>query len=825
MKRCLMLLGMATFSVSAAMAGPLEDLAGRVSPALKGRVSFKVDASRTDIAVKPNGANGIAIVAPDTRLAAAGLGCYLREVAGAHWSWCGNRLDGPMPAPSRTFTFTPAFPHTQAYNYCTLSYTMAFWDKDAWREEIDRLALYGFEYPLVMAGLPKVWQGVLRELGYPEEKIAAFIPDEAASAWWNMGNLEGLGGPLSQERIDGDAVLGRFIVREMKALGMKPILQGFTGLVPSELPKFLSKKDFPDARFFEQGTWVDGLRRPILLDPTTEAFKRIAALWYKHLFSVYGIERADAFGGDLFHEGGRDGGLDVTACATAVQTAQQEVSPGAVWFIMAWGANPRPALLKGLDPKHAMILVLERDMANGHHSARSFGEVPWLWCELLNFGGNHGLYGGLRSLADLGELTAKPSAKTLQGYGLLSEGLETNPLYYELFTQRFWMPKELRLGEAGLDAWLADYATRRYGLCTPEITRALRLLARSAYAPTKMQEGCTESLYCAKPSWTARKASTWSDGEPYYAAADTLHAAEMFLAAARATPALLAQETFRYDLVDVTRQALADLSRPLLALAKETSAAREAFLEAIRISAQVLAHERRWRLDFCEARIHATGGASAIQGYRRMLTTWINRPGALNDYANRQLAGLMAGYYFKRWQTFFADPDPKTLAQRLAAIDAAFIANGFDEPDRPTDDLCDSVAQALAFVRNTHCRWPQVSVGAGVAWDLNGITGPTTLTHSISDYITQAGTYHVDIRWQKGNHALQIRKVELYEGDRLVAADTHEGYTGQRNEKTLYTLTVPKYREGLEDYTLRITCEGHGGGQSAGVFTVVRQGK
>lgn len=801
------------------MAGPLEELAERVSPKLAGRVSFRVEPGRKEIAVSPTGKGGVAIAAPSTRLAAAGLGCYLRDVAGAHWSWCGDRLGGAMPAPDRTLTYSPAFPHTQAYNYCTLSYTMAFWDKAAWREEIDRLALYGFEYPLVMAGLPKVWQGVLRELGYPEERIAAFIPDEAAAAWWNMGNLEGLGGPLSQERIDGDAALGRFIVQEMKALGMKPILQGFTGLVPSELPKFLSKTDFPDARFFEQGTWVDGLRRPILLDPTTQAFKRIAALWYKHLFAVYGIERADAFGGDLFHEGGRDGGLDVTACARAVQTAQQEVSPGAVWFIMAWGANPRPALLKGLDPKHAMILLLERNMANGHHSARSFGDVPWLWCELLNFGGNHGLYGGLRPLADLGELTTKPSAKTLQGYGLLSEGLETNPLYYELFTQRFWMPKDLRLGAAGLDAWLADYATRRYGLCTPEIARALRLLAASAYAPTKMQEGCTESLACARPSWTARKASSWSSGEAYYPPADTLRAAEMFLAAARATPALLKEETFRYDLADVARQALADLSRPLLAPAKEDPAARTAFLEAIRRTDAVLACVPRWRLDTYEARARRVGGEATARALRRMYTTWSGRRGALNDYANRQLAGLLSGYYLKRWETFFADPDLKTLEARLAAIDKAFLETG--APTANAGAVDETARAALAFARETHARWPSAFRSLkGVPWDLNGAKGTVTLTHSVSEFVTQAGTYEVDVRWQKGAHALQIEKVELWEGDRLVATDAHPGYAGLRRENTRYTLRLPAYRTGLEDYTVRITGSGHGGGDSSGIFTV-----
>ncbi len=797
-----------------------------MSPKLAGRVSFRVEPGRKDITVSPSGKESIAIAAPDVRLAAAGLGCYLREVAQAHWSWCGDRLDGEMPQPARTLTFAPALPHTQAYNYCTLSYTMAFWDKAAWREEIDRLALYGFEYPLVQAGLGKVWQGVLRELGYPEERIAAFIPDEAAAAWWNMGNLEGLGGPLSAERVEGDAALGRFIVSEMRALGMRPILQGFTGLVPSDLPKFLPKDAFPDARFVEQGNWVDGFRRPTLLDPTTEAFGKIAALWYKHLFAVYGVTRADAFGGDLFHEGGRTGGLDVEACARAVQAAQQAASPGAVWMIQAWGGNPRADLLRGLDPRHAMVLALVRDQAKGHRYARRFADVPWLWCELLNFGGNHGLYGGLRALADLGELTRQPGAGTLVGYGLLSEGLETNPVFYELFTQRFFMPKDLVLGAPGLESWLSDYATRRYGLCTPEIARALRLLAASAYAPVREQEGCTESLYCARPSWTARKASSWSSGEQYYPPADTLAAAEELLAAAERHPELLRRETFAYDLADVTRQALADLGRPLLALAKETPAAREAFLEAIRRTDAVLACVPRWRLDFHEARARRTGGDPSAQAYRRMITTWSGRRGSLNDYANRQLAGLLSGYYLRRWETFFAQPDAKALGPALDALDTAFVVQGAPTASAREGDLAARVRDALAFARGVHARHPAAfRFARGVPWDLNGAKGTVTLRHSVSEFVTQAGTYAVDIRWQRGGNALKIEKVELYEGDRCVASDVHPGYTGLRRKDNVYTLRLPAYRTGLEDYTLRITASGDGGGNSAGLFTIALEGE
>ena len=73
----------------------LRELAERISPELAYRVRFSIDASETDITVAPGDGEVISITAPDTRLAAAGLGCYLRDVAQAHWSWCGN------PTPTR----------------------------------------------------------------------------------------------------------------------------------------------------------------------------------------------------------------------------------------------------------------------------------------------------------------------------------------------------------------------------------------------------------------------------------------------------------------------------------------------------------------------------------------------------------------------------------------------------------------------------------------------------------------------------------------------------------------------------------------------------
>ena len=816
----LLLTLVATLCAAVVHADALTDLAERVSPQLKDRVTFTINPQDAVITVAPSASGKIQITAADTRLAAAGLGCYLRDVAQAHWSWCGNRLNVPMPTPTQTRTYQPAFSRTVAYNYCTLSYTMAFWGKQEWREELDRLALYGFEMPLVQAGLPKVWQLTLRELGYPEERIAAFIPDEAAAAWWNMGNLEGLGGPLSQARIDADAELGRFIVGEAKALGMKPILQGFVGLLPHDLPKYLSKTEYADATFINQGHWVDGFVRPTLLLPNSASFSKIAAIWYKNLLHVYGVNRADAFAGDLFHEGGNTAGVDVTACARAVQAAQQAASPGAIWVIQAWHGNPRAELLAGLNPQYALVEALVKNQADGQRYTRSFAKVPWVWCELLNFGGNHGLYGGMNMLKQLGELTKQPGASTLAGYGLLSEGLETNPLFYEFFTERFFMPRDKVFTEADYAAWLKAYARRRYGMDSELIQKALQLLSKSVYKPLREQEGCTESIACAKPSWTARKASSWASGDVYYSAQDTLKAALHLANAAKQHPELLKTETFRYDLVDVTRQALSDLARPLLASAREGKTVPY-FLEAIRQTDQVLSCEPRWTLAWRETIARRTGGEAAAKAIRRMYTTWSGRNGSLNDYAHRQLGGLMRDYYLQRWLRFFAaEAENRRVDADLQQLDATFLQQGVTSV-AGRKNLMGAVREALTFAAEVHKLYPEsFAPVTGVPWSLNGRTGVTTMAFSVSEYITRAGVLEVAIQYQSGPNALRIHAVELFEGAKKVAEDVHEGQTGLKTLNNVYRLPVKQLRAGLEDYTLRITCHGDGGGHSSGIFTV-----
>lgn len=628
----------------------------------------------------------ILVRATDENRAAAAVGRYIREVAKGHWSRCGNRVPAEWPLPAKTLKVKSVLPHMHAYNYCVFSYSFAFYGKEEWRENIDRLALSGFTSALVPTANMKVWQLFMRDAGFSEEQISAFIPDEMAQSWTNCGVMEGVGAPFPTDRIDEEAELGRWIVKEMRSLGIEPMLQGFTGLLPNSSTNVICGAKWPDARIYEQGRWAGNLKRPVLLDATTDAYAKLAKMWYRRLYEVYGISNPRYFVGNLFSEGGVAKDVDCRSIAAAMQREQQIASPGATWCISCWGAAPRQDLLEGLDPDLTRIIVLDRNMANGGVFPRSFGKITWLWGELLNFGGNEGMYGGMNALLNLGGHQNGVNGKTLRGYALESEGLDSNPVFYDLFTDLFFRPNVVS-GERGLESWLSDYAERRYGIRDERIEKALSILARSVWNVNRCQEGCSETVFCARPKWSVAKSSTWaSDKPPYYSAKDVEDAAQLYLSVAKERRQLLELATFRHDFTDVFRQVLSDRGLALVPQLKDSSSARAEFLSLIRRMDALLACTEAFRLDTYEARARRRAGERGVRSIRRMFTTWMDRPNSdLNDYAHHQFAGLLGNYYQKRWEAFFANPE--NADAKLDELERSAPSAIWDMPSKGGDVL------------------------------------------------------------------------------------------------------------------------------------------
>ena len=643
---------------------PALRLVKRVTPEYAEKVEFKITKGLKQPTIGSQ-EEKLLITGGNIRECIRAYGYYLRKIARVHFSWNGdNNTAASFTLPENDIIVPETLPINYAYNYCTLSYTCTHWDMARWEKELDRLALSGYTHVLVTAGLEQVWQGFLRDIGYPADKIAGFIPNPAYAAWWNMGNLEGEGGPVSPAIIKHEAKLGRFLVKRMRQLGMEPVLQGYVGFLPHDMPTERIK-----GKIIPQGKWCGFYNRPAVLPPTAEDFPRLAALWYKHIRKVYRYKGL-YFGGDLFHEGGNSGGTPLTPAAQAVQAAMQKASPSSVWLIQAWGHNPHKDLVAGTAPEHTLILALDKDMSPKHNISRNYQNRPHVWCELLNFGGNHGMYGGVELLENM-----TGNAGGAVGIGLISEGLETNPLYYALLTERLNTRERI-----DRNTFLKEYTHSRYGVLDADLIKAHELLIESVYSPRQLQEGCTENILCARPSLKANKASTWSKPNIYYNFDDVEKAARLMLKAGRKHN-LSKLRTFRHDLADVCRQVLSDRARQQLPKVNEAYEAKntaafekesQAYLQLIQDTASLLATSEDFLLGAFMQGAESKGGKNAEarqQMYKAMLqliTTWTPTHSMLNDYAHRQFSELMSLYYYKRWEAFFNVKKAELCGQKIA---------------------------------------------------------------------------------------------------------------------------------------------------------------
>lgn len=487
---------------------------------------------------------------------ATGINWYLKYYAGINLSWNGMKADLPevLPPVLKKERHETDLKLRYDFNYCTFSYSMAFWDWKRWEQEIDWMALHGINLPLAMVGTDVVWKNVLEELGYTREEINAFIAGPGFQAWWLMNNLEGWGGPNPDSWYERQEELQKRILKRMREYGIEPVLPGYSGMVPH------NAKDRLGLNVADPGRW-NGYPRPAFLQPTDPQFERIAALYYREMTRLYG--KASYYSMDPFHEGGNTSGVDLEAAGKAIWKAMKQANPRAAWVVQAWGANPRPQMIRNLPAGDMVVLDLFSesrpqwgDPASSWYRKEGFGQHDWLFCMLLNYGGNVGLHGKMAHLIEE-FYKAKDSSfgKTLKGVGMTMEGIENNPVMYELLCELPW--REQRFSK---DEWLEGYLKARYGKSDSQVSQAWMLLSNTIYncPAASTQQGTHESILCARPSWKAYQVSSWSEMSDYYDPADVIRAAGMMVDAAER---FRGNNNFEYDLVDIVRQAVAEKGR------------------------------------------------------------------------------------------------------------------------------------------------------------------------------------------------------------------------------------------------------------------------
>ena len=660
-----MLTMMACLYMMVLQANPVTDMLERIDKGASKKFKIELRTADRDFFELDQSGNHVVVRGNTWVNIATGVNWYLKHHAGIHLSW--NNMTATLPArlPRVTTRERHETDLTLRYdfNYCTFSYTMAFWDWNRWQTELDWMALHGVNLPLAVVGEECVWRNMLLKLGYTKEEIGRFIAGPAFLAWWEMNNLEGWGGPLPESWYAQQERLQKQILQRMKEWGMQPVLPGYSGMLPSDAKQKLG------VNVADGGTW-NGYTRPTFLQPTDERFHEIATLYYKELTALYG--KAKYYSMDPFHEGGNTKGVNLDASGKAIMKEMKQVNPEAVWVIQGWQENPREELIGNLPEGDLLILDLFSEcrpkwgIASIFQDDKGYGHHQWLMCLLENFGGNVGLHGRMDQLLNnFYQTKTNPLASHLKGIGFTMEGSENNPIMFELMSELPWAN-----GEIVKSHWIDSYVKARYGVDDPVLCEAWQILGNSIYnCPMgNNQQGPHESIFCGRPSTNNYQVSSWSKMSNYYDPDDTRRAALLMLKVAEK---YRGNNNFEYDLVDIVRQALADQGRVqyLQTMADYKAFRRNAFqedsrrfLDMILWQDKLLGTRKEFRLGRWTESARSLGTTSEEKDLyewnaRVQITTWGNRTcadqGGLRDYAHKEWQGLLKDFYYMRWNAYF----------------------------------------------------------------------------------------------------------------------------------------------------------------------------
>lgn len=324
------------------------DLIERVTPGYGNQFQLElIDSENGKDVYEIGSQNGKVLLRGNNPIAlATAYNQYLKYTCNAHVSWFGDQLKLPatLPLPIETTHNTINGKYRVYMNYCTVSYSAAWWDWERWQRELDYMAMNSINMPLSVIGLEAVWYNTLLKHHFTDEEARHFLAGPGHAAWQWMQNLQDYGGPLPKSWIDSHIRLGKQIIQRELELGMQPIQQGFSGYVPREL-----KDKYPHAKIQQQPSWC-AFTGVAQLDPTDSLFQVIGHDFLEEQKKLYGAH--GVYAADPFHESAPpiDTPEYLSAVGKSIHKLFKDFDSSAVWAMQAWSL--REPIVKARSKAH-----------------------------------------------------------------------------------------------------------------------------------------------------------------------------------------------------------------------------------------------------------------------------------------------------------------------------------------------------------------------------------------------------------------------------------------------------------------------------------------
>ena len=625
---------------------------------------------------------------------------YATEYGGLDIWWTGSRLANlpdHLPSIRNPIRGKAIVPYRYHFNTVTFGYTTAFWSFNQWELLLDWLALRGVNLPLAWVGYERTLIDTFSDIGLSDPEIEAFLSGPAFHPWNRFGNIQGSwGGPLPGQWFDDQFALQKQIVNRMVELGMTPVLPSFTGFVPQALAVH-----YPNASIVTGSQWAgfpSSLTDVSFLEPFDPLFTTLQKSFISrqqaaygnisHIYTLDQYNENDPFSGDTTY---------LRNVASNTFASLRAADPEAIWLMQGWlfferasfWTNERiEAYLGGVEGNDSMIILdLYSEAQPQWNRTQNYFGKQWVWCELHNFGSNMGMEGNLQELTN-GPIAALNSpGNSMMGIGLTMEGQEGDEIVYDILLDQAWSPTPL-----DIPAFVRGWVSRRYQVTDlPEpAQKAWSILSTTVYNNRDPNSQATiKSVFELAPALTGLATGTGKhflylesltrnliipglQGHhltifSYDTNTTILPSLQFLVQAATENPDLLDVPEFRYDLVDISRQLLANrflggylnlvdtFNSP--SSSEAVLAAANPLIDLLNDLDSVLATNKNFLLSkwIRDARHWAHGNASyaAYLEYnaRNQITLW-GPDGEINDYASKQWAGLVKGYYLPRWQSF-----------------------------------------------------------------------------------------------------------------------------------------------------------------------------